>query len=76
MARAIATALSMPLSERRMRWEAMMQKLRGQTIQQWFGDFVDALQEAGAGKAATEPPIEEPPTPWTLRSVNSGARYH
>ncbi len=30
MARTIATALSMPLAERRMRWEAMMVKLRGQ----------------------------------------------
>ncbi len=30
MARTIATALSMPLTERRMRWEAMMAKLRGQ----------------------------------------------
>ena len=35
----------MPLTERRMRWEAMMEKLRGSTIQQWFADFVDALQE-------------------------------
>ena len=45
MARTIATALSMPLTERRMRWEAMMAKLRAGTIQQWFADFVDALQE-------------------------------
>ena len=29
MARTIAIALSMPLMERRMRWEAMMTKLRG-----------------------------------------------
>ena len=45
MARTIATALSMPLTERRMRWEAMMTKLRASTIQQWFADFVDALQD-------------------------------
>ena len=45
MARTIATALSMPLTERRMRWEAMMEKLRAGTIQQWFADFVDALQD-------------------------------
>ena len=31
MARTIATALSMPLTERRMRWEAMMTKLRAGT---------------------------------------------
>ena len=45
MARTIAIALSMPLTERRMRWEAMMAKLRGQTIQTWFADFTDALHE-------------------------------
>src|SRR3977135_3637107 len=44
MARTIATALAMPLTERCMRWEAMMEKLRVGTIQQWFSDFVDALQ--------------------------------
>jgi trehalose 6-phosphate synthase len=76
MARTIATALSMPLLERRMRWEAMMTKLRGHTIQQWFTDFVDALQETHAGNAAAGPPISEPPTLWPLRSVNSGARLH
>jgi trehalose 6-phosphate synthase len=76
MARTIATALSMPLIERRMRWEAMMTKLRGSTIQGWFTDFVDALQETRIGNAATEPPVAEPPTLWPLRSVNSSARYH
>ncbi len=45
MARTIATAFSMPLTERRMRWEAMMAKLRAGTIQQWFADFVEALEE-------------------------------
>jgi trehalose 6-phosphate synthase len=76
MARTLATALSMPLTERRMRWEAMMTKLRASTIQQWFADFVDALQGAEIDKGASEPPIAEPPTPWPLRSVNTGTRYH
>jgi trehalose 6-phosphate synthase len=76
MARTIAAALSMPLLERRMRWEAMMTKLRGHSIQQWFTDFIDALQETHAGNAVAEPPISEPPTLWPLRSVNSGARLH
>jgi trehalose 6-phosphate synthase len=76
MARTIATALSMPLTERRMRWEAMMIKLRAGTIQQWFADFVDALQEADVGKDVPAPPMPEPPASWALRSVNSGARYH
>jgi trehalose 6-phosphate synthase len=73
MARTIATALLMPLTERRMRWEAMMVKLRGGTIQQWFTGFVDALQATQLDK--TEIPAVEP-TPRSLISVNSGARYH
>src|SRR5476651_787633 len=75
MARTIATALSMPLIERRMRWEAMMVKLRSRTIQQWFADFVDALQEIQAGTKSAEPSIPLPPTLWPLRSVNTGVRY-
>jgi trehalose 6-phosphate synthase len=76
MAQTIATALSMPLPERQLRWEAMMAKLRAGTIQQWFADFLEALQETRSDKAEIEPPITEPPTPWPLRSVNSGIRYH
>jgi len=75
MARTIATAFSMPLIERRMRWEAMMVKLRAGTIQQWFADFVDALQEAELVGGATAPPIAESPAPWPLRSAGSGT-YH
>jgi trehalose 6-phosphate synthase len=75
MARTIATALSMSLVERRMRWQAMMQKLRSRTIQRWFADFVDALQRTESDRSAVEPPLPEPPALWPLRSVNSGARY-
>jgi len=75
MARTIATALSMPLIERRMRWEAMMAKLRAGTIQQWFADFVDALQQSQIDKAPAGPLIPDPPALWPLRSVNSGVRY-
>jgi len=76
MARTIATALSMPLTERRMRWEAMMSKLRGHTIQQWFGDFVEALHESRTGQPATEPSITEPSSLRPLRTVGSGSRIH
>jgi trehalose 6-phosphate synthase len=76
MAQTIATALSMPLMERRLRWEAMMAKLRASTIQGWFNDFVEALQDTRNDHVATEPPVDEPPASWPLRSVNSGIRYH
>jgi len=71
MARTIATALSMPLLERRMRWEAAMTKLRSHSIQQWFADFVDTLRQARSDCAL--PPsviVEPPPALWPLRSVN------
>src|ERR1700710_1286867 len=71
MARTIATALSMPLNERRMRWEAMMERLRGSTIQQWFADFVEALQETQYDRSAIEPVVSEPSL-WPIRSANSG----
>ena len=77
MAKTIATALSMPLNERRMRWEAMMEKLNGSTIQQWFADFVDALQETQYVKSEIGPIVTEPPALWPARSSQSGARrYH
>jgi trehalose 6-phosphate synthase len=77
MARTIATALSMPLNERRMRWEAMMTKLRSHTIQRWFTDFVEALQAPRTDKGVAEPLMAEPPPMLRpLRSVNSGARCH
>jgi trehalose 6-phosphate synthase len=76
MARTIATAFSMPLTERRMRWEAMMTKLRSHTIQQWSADFIDALQESQLDKGPLGPIAPEPPALWPLRSVNGGARYH
>ncbi len=76
MARTIATAVSMPLTERRMRWEAMMEKLNAGTIQQWFADFVDALRECQADKAGTQPLMAEPPTLWPLRSVNAQRQRH
>ncbi len=78
MARAIAVALAMPLTERRMRWQAMMDKLRSHTIQQWFAEFVAALRESrterSPDRAQAEPSV---PTPWwsSLRSIYPGARY-
>src|ERR1700709_1367657 len=76
MARAIATALSMPLTERRLRWEAMMAKLRGSSIQQWVAAFVDAPQDTRIDKIAAEPLVPKPPALIPLRSVNGGVQYH
>lgn len=80
MARTIATAFSMPLLERRMRWESMMAKLRAGTIQNWFADFVDALQEAHAVNEKGGVPEAEPDTSmiWPLRTSGAiiGTRYH
>src|SRR6202034_2092519 len=61
MARTIASALSMPLLERRMRWEAMMVKLRRHSIQQWFTSFVETLQTPRAERDAPVPLIVQPP---------------
>jgi trehalose 6-phosphate synthase len=76
MARTIAVALSMPLTERRMRYEAMMKKLRSHTIQQWFSDFTEALQDSQTGKVPAEPAIAGGVSLWPPRVVQSGARYH
>jgi trehalose 6-phosphate synthase len=76
MARTIATAVSMPLTERRMRWEAMMTKLHAHTIQRWFAEFVDALQETHLDRDAGEPPVAEPPALWPVCATNLSARYH
>lgn len=75
MARAIAMAAAMPLTERKMRWEAMMQKLRDHTIQQWSADFVAALEKCRAEKTAIAPLVAQPPQAlrW-LKSAMSGVR--
>jgi trehalose 6-phosphate synthase len=79
MAHAIATAFSMPLPERRMRWESMMTKLRAGTIQQWFADFLEALQDAHTEHTvpANDETVPDPSPSWALRAVDSrAARLH
>jgi trehalose 6-phosphate synthase len=70
MARTIAMALSMPLLERRMRWEAMMTRLRQHSIQHWFASFVDMLELARAERSVVVQDVVEPPTWWPLRTAN------
>ncbi|MFQ5606513.1 MAG: trehalose-phosphatase [Candidatus Zixiibacteriota bacterium] len=43
-ARGIATALEMPLEERRRRHQAMMTVIKSQTVQKWAKDFIFDLQ--------------------------------
>jgi trehalose 6-phosphate synthase len=47
MARAISTALAMPLDERRERWKAMMAVLQASSLTHWFGSYVAALRATG-----------------------------
>src|SRR6201995_2654365 len=75
MARSIATAASMPLTERQLRYEAMMKKLRKHTVQDWFAEFVDALGDCQLTREAAQS-VAAPPTLWPLRTANSNARYH
>ncbi len=76
MARAIAMAVAMPLSERRLRYEAMMDRLRAHSIQQWFADFVGGLRDAQADKASVEPLLPDSPTILPQHPAHSGARLH
>ncbi|MDU1672079.1 MAG: trehalose-6-phosphate synthase, partial [Bradyrhizobium sp.] len=77
MARTIAMALSMPLNERRMRYEIMMTKLRRHSIQQWFTDFLEALQDSDAPETAEIAPLPTAPAGLlSSRLASSSARYH
>jgi trehalose 6-phosphate synthase len=47
LARAIPTALAMPLEERRQRWSAMMGVLEASSLNHWFTSYVAALEASG-----------------------------
>jgi len=77
MARTIAMALAMPLNERRMRYEIMMAKLRRHSIQQWFADFVEALQDGDVPQPVEIEPLSAAPAGFlTGCTLAPGARYH
>ena len=46
MADAIARGLDMPMEERRQRWAAMIEVLRGNTLTTWRDKFLSVLGEA------------------------------
>jgi len=67
MARAIARALVMSNHERRERWNAMIEKLKSNSVQTWFADFLEALGRARSPTARqllppTSPIATEPAT--------------
>ena len=69
-------ALSMPLTERRMRYEAMIGKLRSGSIQQWFADFIEALGDSQSERTSIAT-LEESPSLWPLRTAGtSPVRLH
>src|SRR5207302_10870475 len=44
LGRALATALVMPLEERRSRWTAVVEELEASSLDAWFKNFVAALE--------------------------------
>ena len=59
MAQALGRAFFMPVEERSERWSAMMAKLKANSVQKWFADFVAALAETHG--AAELPALAPPP---------------
>jgi trehalose-6-phosphate synthase len=50
----------MPGDERRDRWNTMMRRLRGTSVQSWFADFVAALGESRPPLAIVSPSTAVP----------------
>ena len=75
MARQIAAALHMSLDERRERWHAMVAKLRGSSVQDWFAAFVRSLSETRRSPARLAV-ARTPTTPLVLEIAGRGAQRH
>ncbi|MGH8026065.1 MAG: alpha,alpha-trehalose-phosphate synthase (UDP-forming) [Pseudoxanthomonas sp.] len=75
MAEAIGTAAAMPLSERKERWNAMMESLRSNTVDRWARRFLAALRAASAESSAAvaKPGTEDPGSRGSLRPATGGA---
>ena len=58
MAETLHRALIMPPDERRSRWSAMMDSVKRHSARSWSHDFLKALRERAAARAATEPPVQ------------------
>jgi trehalose 6-phosphate synthase len=73
MARAVTRALAMSASERRERWNAMIERLADSALDAWFSDFVHALTDAVPRPAL---PIAVPPSlmaPTTARNLEAAS---
>jgi trehalose 6-phosphate synthase len=66
----MAAALSMPVEERRARWQEMMKVLENGSIHKWFADFMQTLKSTRA-EAATRTPINVPPSHQTGTSLTA-----
>jgi trehalose 6-phosphate synthase len=69
IARALKTALDMPLIERRARHERLLGTLREHDLANWSDTFTAALQ--AAGRRRQEPPENEPPEIFAPSSVQA-----
>ncbi len=56
-ANGLSRAISMPREERKERWEAMMDVLRGHDIHAWRREYVEALDQAA--ESAAPPPAAQ-----------------
>jgi trehalose 6-phosphate synthase len=66
----------MPLTERRLRFAAMMERLKSHTIHDWFSDFVGALRDSRIEKEAAESALPDPAILPTRRSAGPALRYY
>jgi trehalose 6-phosphate synthase len=54
---ALATALAMPLDERKRRWSALIAGVRRDDVHKWRNDYLDALANSLAVQPATDRPL-------------------
>jgi trehalose 6-phosphate synthase len=73
IAEAVRTAMTMPLDERRERWQAMMAVLERDNIGAWFSDFMSALGESDrALPRRRSPDLAMPPVPVSIPLSHPG----
>lgn len=65
VAHTLMRALSMPASERRERWNAMIERLEDSALDGWFSDFVAALMDTAKHRPALATVAKAAPFPAT-----------